>query len=142
MAHALFDVLTGRYQSGQPVGRHPFAGDLQLSIRDHLQRLLNGRCGVLQHLPDYGMPDVAALFEALPYSLDDLTAAVRQSIERFEKRLVQVQVRPRPCHAGEGRVRLDILGRSHCGETLRFVVFFQSTGQARVESKTEGAWHG
>ncbi len=142
MAHALFDVLTGRYQNGQPVGRHPFEGDLPLSIRDHLQRLLNGRRGALPHLPGYGLPDVAALFEALPYSLDELTAAVRQSIEQFEKRLVQLQVRPRPCHAGEGRVRLDILGRSLCGEALRFQAFFQSTGQARVEISSDGAGRG
>ncbi len=141
MAHALFDVLIGRYQNGQTIGLHPAEGDLQLSIRDHLQRLLNGRRGVLPHLPGYGMPDVAALFEALPYSLDDLTTAVRQAIEQFEQRLVQVQVRPQPCHAGEGRVRFDILGRSQYGQPLSFVLFFQSTGQARVEIKSKGAWH-
>ena len=141
MAHALFDILVGHYQNGQPVGRNPNEGDLQLSIRDHLQRLLNGRRGVLPHLPGYGMPDVAALYEALPYSLDDLTTAVRQAIENFEKRLGDLQVRPRPLAQGEGRVRLEIFGRSQCGQTMKFIASLFSTGRIRVDLQTERAWH-
>ena len=141
MAHALFDILMGSYQNGQPVARHSSEGDLQLSIRDHLQRLLNGRRGVLPHLPGYGMPDVAALFEALPYSLDELTAAVRQVIENFEKRLAQLQVRPRPLELGAALVRIDISGHSQCGQSLHFIASLSSTGQVRVESQLKRAWN-
>ncbi len=132
MAHTLFDVLMGRYQNGQPLGRNALEADLKLSICDHLQRLLNGRRGVLPHLPGYGLPDVAALFEALPYSLDELTACVRQAVEQFEQRLVQVQVRPKNAQPGADRVRLEILGRSRCGQSLRFIVALCSSGQAQV----------
>ncbi|MFA5700670.1 MAG: type VI secretion system baseplate subunit TssE [Desulfuromonas sp.] len=141
MTYALFDILLGRYQNGQPIGGYLSAGELQLSIRDHLQRLLNGRRGVLPHLPTYGMPDVAGLFEALPYSLDDMTAAVCQAIEQFEHRILQLQVRARPATPGEKRVCFDIFGRSHCGQTLKYIVSLYSSGSAQVDLQAEGTWH-
>lgn len=142
MPHALFDILTGNYQNGQTVNKYSRQGDLPLSIGTHLQRLLNGRRGVLPHLPEYGMPDIAALFEALPHSLDDLTAALRQTIEQFEHRLTRLQIRPRPATVGADRVRFDLAGYSHCGQPLKFTASLYCTGKARVELQAERGWHG
>lgn len=141
MAHTLFEVLTGHYQNGQAVGARPAEADLLLSIGDYLQRLLNARRETLPHLPHYGLPDVAAMFEALPYSLDALVLAVRQCIETFESRLTQVQVRPLLAPAGSGRLRLEISGRTHCGQNPKFLASFFSTGRAALELRTESRSH-
>lgn len=137
MAHTLFEILTGPPHHGRAS-----EADLPLSIRDYLQRLLNARRQTLPHLPHYGMPDVAAIFEALPYSLDGLVLAVRQCIEAFESRLTQVQVRALPSPAGTGRLRLEILGRTRCGQTPRFQASFFSTGRAQLEYRSEASGHG
>ncbi len=142
MAHTLFDVLTGSYLNGQPVATRSAEADLQLSIRDHLQRLLNARRGTLPHLPGYGLPDIAALFEDLPYSLDYLTLSVRQCIESFEARLVQVQVRALPAETGCGRLRFEISARTRCGQALKYLASFFSAGNASLELKPEGYYHG
>lgn len=141
MAHTLFEVLTGHYQNGQAVGARPAEADLLLSIGDYLQRLLNARRETLPHLPHYGLPDVAAMFEALPYSLDALVLAVRQCIEAFECRLTQVQVRPLLAPPGSGRLRLEISGRTRCGQNPKFLASFFSTGRTALELRTEGAGH-
>ncbi len=138
MAPTLFEILT------KPAANAPRSGDadLLLSIRDHLQRLLNARRQTLPHLPHYGLPDVAAVFEALPYSLDGLVLAVRQCIDHFESRLTQVQVRPLPAVAGSGSLRLEISGRTRCGKAPRYLATFFSSGRAELEYRAEGALHG
>ncbi|BCR03021.1 hypothetical protein DESUT3_00900 [Desulfuromonas versatilis] len=127
MSPALFDILTGRADAADP------RGALSLSLQDHLQRLLNARRGSLAHLPGYGMPDVAKLYEALPYSLEPLKAALRQCIEVYEPRLGQLQVRqavaPGP---GVGRLQFEVSGRTACGQLLRYLVCFFSGGNAQV----------
>ena len=64
MQHALFEVLTGCYSSGQPIERFARASDVQMSIMDHLTRLLNARQGCMVHDPEYGLPDIGRIYQA------------------------------------------------------------------------------
>lgn len=142
MAPTLFEILTDPAPA-RGVGTRKSADDeLLLSIRDHLQRLFNARRRSLPHLPHYGLPDVAAVFEALPYSLDGLVLAVRQCIDTFDSRLTQVQIRPLQALAGSGSLRLEISGRTRCGKTPRYLAVFYSNGRAELEYRAEGACHG
>ena len=50
-------------------------------IRDHLTLLLNAHKGSVEHLPDYGMPDMATFYADYPASLTGLRKAVEELIQ-------------------------------------------------------------
>jgi len=135
MQHALFEVLAGAYANGRQIEPFPGEQDLSTSIQDHLTRLLNARQGSLVHMPDYGLPDIAQLYQSLPYSLDDLAAAIKQSILKYEPRLTNVQVSHRPVNKGDSIIHIDINARLVNGQEVQFETRFLSGGYARVQAR-------
>ena len=62
------------------------------SILRHLQRMLNTRQGHALIQSEYGMPDVVELRHTLPEMINEARRAIRNSIEKFEPRLRNVDV--------------------------------------------------
>ncbi len=132
MHHTLFEILTGQYADGTPLPERPDIVAVSNSIRDHLGRLLNARQGTLRHLPDYGLPDIAQIYHGLPYSVDELVEAIRDSILKYEPRLQQVDVRNAPLSRGDAVLRLEVIGTLHSGDHVHFETVFLSEGLATV----------
>lgn len=137
MTHALFDLLSERYRDGTPLASREGAARAT-SVRDHLARLLNARRGVLWHLPDYGLPDVPALYRDLPYSADTLADEVRRAVGRFEPRLEEVSVRRVPAPPERGVIVFTIAGRLPDGERVGYDAIFGPDGEVSVEHAGEG----
>ncbi len=135
MQHALFEVLAGQYAGGREIDDFPGELDVNTSIQDHLTRLLNARQGSLVHMPDYGLPDIAQLYQSLPYSIDDLVQAIKESILKYEPRLTDVQVSARKMKTGECIMHLDITARLVNGAQVQFETRFLSGGYARVQAR-------
>lgn len=129
---ALCDVLNGYFMDGSRVGFNDEASALRKSIQDHLVRLLNARQGVLPHLPDYGLPDLTAAYQEMPYSINSLGDSVRDVILRYEPRLKNVKVSPYPVAKGDFVVHFQISAQLVNGEKLRFQTYFLSGGYASV----------
>jgi len=136
MQHALFEILTGEYLSGRAISAIPTSFDITVSIKDHLTRLLNARLGAMAHLPDYGLPDISYMYQKLPYSLDDMVDAIKNSVLKYEPRLKQVDVLYKPMSGEDCILHLTVNGRLSSGEYVQFETYFMSGGYARVE---EGA---
>ncbi|MDX1341840.1 type VI secretion system baseplate subunit TssE [Reinekea sp. G2M2-21] len=130
--YALYDVLRGKLANGEGLQTFPGHEDLLVSIHDHLMRLLNARQGVLEHLPDYGLPDLDMFYRELPYSEQDIAFAVKNVIEKYEPRLIQVRVQPRARDLRSCVVKMEISGRLHDGTHVRFQTLFKSNYQAQV----------
>jgi len=79
-------------------------------IRDHLTLLLNAHQGAVEHLPDYGMPDMASFYADYPASLTGLRKAVEKLIQTYEPRLLNPKVQLIEADTGEFRVSLIISG--------------------------------
>ncbi len=141
MQHGLFEILTGSGGSATGPASLPNGADRARSIRDHLDRLLNARQGALAHMPDYGLPDLAQLYQGLPYTLDRLAAEVRRTILRYEPRLEEVAVVPRQRPRGAPVLHIDIHATIRGGGTVRFRTLFLSGGQARVLPAPGGRDH-
>jgi len=119
--HALLDILTGEYKDPK-----------FCSIRTHLSRLLNARQGSLTHLPDYGLPDVAEIYQCLPYSIDDLISAIKTCIEKYEPRLHNVQIKPEPQSTKDCVLYLDISGTTSDNNQIQFDTYFMTGGSAEI----------
>lgn len=121
MALALFDILTDEYKNQ----------DFN-SIKSHLARLLNARQGSLQHMPDYGLPDVAEIFQGLPYTTNLLVLEIKNTIKKYEPRLKSVRVIPKTSPEKECVLQLEISGTTTEDTKLQFDTFFHSGGTAEV----------
>lgn len=131
-SYALFDVLNGRFRDGSRVTSVDDQTALKKSIQDHLEHLLNARQGVLPHLPDYGLPDLTAIYQEMPYSVDSLAESVKATLLRYEPRLVNIKVVPYPMAKGDFVLHFQIAGQMLSGEQLRFQTYFLSGGYASV----------
>ena len=132
MNDTLFDLLTGSYIDETPIHAVAEQERLVKSVHSHLSRLLNSRQGCLKHLPDYGLPDVAEMYQGLPYSMPDLMQAIKKTIERYEPRLKHVTVNHAPIDDQDCVVHLQIKGQVGNGDQLKFDTYFLSGGKASL----------
>lgn len=121
MPYALLDILTGEYKEPE-----------FCSIRTHLIRLLNSRCGSLTHLPDYGLPDVTEIYQGLPYSIDALIDAIKNTIEKYEPRLHNISIKPKPLNDKDCVLQLELCAITNTNDQLQFNTYFMSGGTAEV----------
>lgn len=131
-SYALFDVLKGRFMDGSRVATVDSQTALKKSIQDHLVHLLNARQGVMPHLPDYGLPDLTAVYQEMPYSVNTLAESVKSTLVRYEPRLKNIKVMPYPMAKGDFVLHFQISGQMVSGEQLRFQTYFLSGGYASV----------
>jgi type VI secretion system protein len=126
MRFALFDILTGDYKK--------IEFD---SIKAHLYRLLNARTGSLQHLPDYGLPDITELYQELPYSVQFMCDAIIKTIKKYEPRLQNVVVTRREHSDRQCVVQLEIRATTINQEPIEMSTYFDSSGAAEIASAEE-----
>lgn len=136
MPKALFDILTDGY-ANEDEDFHPTHSNEHLlyqSIKTHLTRLLNARRGSIQHMPDYGLPDVSAIYQDLPYSIDQLLKAVSETIEKYEPRLEKVIVTHKPDKEQDCVLYLQIQAQLTNSGNIKFDTYFMSSGQTVISS--------
>jgi len=103
-------------------------------IREHLTCLLNSRHGTVPHLPDYGLPDVAHIYQKLPYSIADLVFAITKTVEKYEPRLSNICVKYKPSINKEHVLFLEIEAELLLprGEEVKFASYFMPNGDAYI----------
>lgn len=87
--------------------------DIFLSIREHLQALLNTKRGTLNHLPDYGLSFIPDHFVGSnPKEADAVMAIVKnemyETIRKYEPRIVQLVITMKPPPKGTFRLEGNI----------------------------------
>jgi len=102
------------------------------SIVSHLIKLLNTRRGSLNHMPDYGLPNVINIYQALPDSIPTLLNAMRETIEKYEPRLCNVAIRQSPHLDKECVVQLELSAMLNNGREILLDTYF--LGNASVSS--------
>ncbi len=124
----LFDVLTGN-------NKNVFDETaLHKSIQNHLMLLLNTRQGSLQHLPNYGIPDLQHIYQGLPNSLNSFSHRLSKIIEQYEPRLTQVIIQNRPVQQNNCIIYFEIRAQIKLGGQIFFDTYFMSGGNALIES--------
>lgn len=94
MKAGLIDVLSGYVDDGRRLDTVADGDRLTHSVIANLERLFNARRGSVQHLPDYGLPDVSEIYRDMPDSLGILQSAVEDVILKYEPRLRNLRLVP------------------------------------------------
>jgi type VI secretion system lysozyme-like protein len=62
------------------------------SIVENLTKLMQTRQGSVQHLPDFGLPDIMQVYMESGYSFDSLKKHIKDTILKYEPRIEKVRV--------------------------------------------------
>jgi len=135
MKTGLFDVLKGSFIGGKSIGSATDKEARLLSVIQNLTHLFNSRKGSVKHLPDYGLPDLGALYRGMPESIDDLRRSVQETVEKYEPRLDRVRVKPQPSESNEMHLSLVLIAELD-GERVRFTTTFSSAEPVQVGEYT------
>jgi len=107
--------------------------DLLRSVQIHLAQLLNTRQGSLAYLPDYGLPDLGDIYQALPQSISTLVKIIEKVIHKYEPRILNLCVLSHAVqtteHILELNLRLTLISQAHCCLKTHFL----SNGRAKIE---------
>ena len=67
--------------------------DIEGAVSQHLARMLNTRMGSCLTCPDYGLIEVSEILNDFPDAIGIMQRAIKNSIQTYEPRLKNVQVR-------------------------------------------------
>ena len=98
---SLYDILVGQFSSESKNIDEVDLSDLddlteeqklRSSIIENLRMVLSTRQGSVQHLPDFGMPDILQLYFNSDNSIDPIKKEIRNVILKYEPRIADVEV--------------------------------------------------
>lgn len=84
---SLYEMLTGYFADGLPLEAISEEEQIILSVMDNIRRILNARAGSIQHLPDYGLPDMSLLIQGLPGTAHNMMSVLSATLLKYEPRI-------------------------------------------------------
>lgn len=78
--------------------------DLESAIINHLKNMLNTRQGSSLTCPDYGLMEVSEVLHEFPDAIGLLQRSIKNSVQQYEPRLKNVQVRQVKSDAAQAMV--------------------------------------
>lgn len=119
---SLYEILYGNFIGELDLHQVSEENQVILSVLDNMQRILNCRAGTLDHLPDYGLPDMTKILQGMPGTAHQLMGTLSDVLLKYEPRLKNVDV--------------VILEQSQPGE-LRYAIDAELKGFGLVRYGTE-----
>ena len=98
---SLYDILVGQFSSEirnidetdiSELDALTEEQKLRSSIIENLRMVLSTRQGSVQHLPDFGMPDILQLYFNSNNSIDPIKKEIRNVVLKYEPRIAEVEV--------------------------------------------------
>ncbi|KQN64320.1 MULTISPECIES: type VI secretion system baseplate subunit TssE [unclassified Erwinia] len=119
---SIYETLFGNFAGGLDINQVSEQNQVILSVLDNMQRILSCRAGTLEHLPDYGLPDMTIILQGMPGTAHQLMTTLSDVLLRYEPRL--------------SRIRVDMLPQVIPGE-LRYTLDAELKGIGLVRYGTE-----
>ncbi len=89
---SLYEILYGNFIGELDLHQVSEESQVILSVLDNMQRILNCRAGTLDHLPDYGLPDMTKILQGMPGTAHQLMGTLSDVLLKYEPRLKNVEV--------------------------------------------------
>jgi len=111
--------------------------DLEQAVIMHLSRMLNTRQGSSLTCPDYGLIEVSEMLHDFPDAVGIVQRAIKNSIQQYEPRLKNVQVRQLKTDAMQSMVlEFEITAQLHYPDgrrqQLRFGASVDHSGNVKM----------
>jgi type VI secretion system protein len=139
---SLYDLLIGYFPSegveptevdGSYFDRLSEEKKWRLSIVENLKKILQSRQGSVEHLPDFGLPDIFQMYIESGYSFDTLIKKIRDTILKYEPRIASVKVEEPHFDKDNMNISLRILATlKDIKHTEILLTEFSSTGWSKV----------
>lgn len=112
-------------------------GDTETAVTEHLVRMLNTRQGSCLTCPDYGLIEVSEVLYDFPDAVGIVQRALKNSIQTYEPRLKNVQVRHiKSEFAHEMVLQFEITAQLHLPDgrrqSLRFATSVDGSGNVKI----------
>src|SRR3954469_18160394 len=133
-------LLTRLLHAADPnsLERHTWRdNDIESAVSQHLARMLNTRQGSCLTCPDYGLIEVSEILSDFPDAVGIMQRAIKNSIQTYEPRLKNVQVRHlKNDVANEMMLQFEITAQLHLPDgrrqSLRFSTQVDSSGNVKM----------
>jgi type VI secretion system protein len=139
---SLYDILVGQFVSEAVNPDSIDAANfdhlsedqkLRYSIIENLRMVLSTRQGSVQHLPDFGMPDILQLYFDSGNSIDPVKKEIKDVILKYEPRIGDVQVQKSDFDQETMRISLKIMASIKDDPRKEILLTeFSSTGWTKV----------
>lgn len=130
-------MLTKLERAADPtnVERHTWkAHDTATAVAEHLRQMLTTKTGSSLTCPDYGVPDITHLLHDMGEAVKETIRAVKHSIQTYEPRLKNVQVRQLSSDVpGTVGMLLEISGHIVLADGKRQAVRFASNINEKLQ---------
>ena len=133
MSASLYDILYGYFESGIAIEDVSEKEQTVISVMDNIERILNSRAGAIMHLPDYGLPDMSTIFQALPSSAYVLMRAIEQTLLTYEPRLHAININIDEKNNDSMVLAYEMTCYFKEGGLVRYGTYFMSDGKARLK---------
>jgi len=112
--------------------------DLESAVTQHLARLLNTRQGSCLTCPDYGLIEVSEVLYDFPDAIGIMQRALKNTIQQYEPRLKNVQVRHlKNDLAAEMVLQFEITAQLNLPDgrrqSLRFSTAVDGSGNVKIQ---------
>ena len=139
---SLYEILVGEFvsEADNPDNLDPSQFEqlsedekLRHSIIENLRMVLTTRQGSVQHLPDFGMPDILQLYFDSGNSIDPVKKQLRDIILKYEPRIDDVQVQKFDFDQERMRISIKIIATIKDNQNKEILLTeFSTTGWTKV----------
>jgi type VI secretion system protein len=117
---SLYDILVGQFTSESKNIDETDLSDLdelteeqklRSSVIENLRMVLSTRQGSVQHLPDFGMPDILQLYFNSNNSIDPIKKEIKNVILKYEPRIGEVEVHKTDFDQESMKITLKVIAK-------------------------------
>ncbi len=139
---SLYDLLVGQFTSEADYVDNVSSANfdnmseerkLRQSIIENLHMVLRTRQGSVQHLPDFGMPDILQMYFNSGNSIDPIRKQIRETILKYEPRIGNVDVEKTDFDQKNMRIAFKIVAsiKEHPNKEI-LLTEFSTTGWTKI----------
>jgi type VI secretion system protein len=126
MKAGLYDILRGKYYDGQIIETVPEDEQRLRSVMSNLRRLFNARQDSIDHIPDYGLPDLNGIYRERASRIEELRRSIEEIVRKYEPRLSNISVNFQPTDAEFMRLVFNMKAKLDKKHIVRFQTTFSS----------------
>ncbi len=136
---SLYEMLYGNFSGGLELHQVSEEEQVILSVLDNMQIIFDCRAGTLNHLPDYGLPDMSKILQGMPGSAHELMVTFSDVLLKYEPRLKSIDVvMLEQIQPGELRYAIDAQLKNI--GLVRFGTAFMPEGKILIRHLKQQQW--